>query len=592
MTGKVGALTGREIYQRLLAYVWPYKFVFLVSVVGMIFVAAAETTFAALLKPIMDGGFVEKDQAMIKLTPVLLIVVFLIRAFGSFADQYCISWVARKVVFDLRAQMFDRMIRFPTSYFDQQATSGLVSKLLYDVEQVAQASAVGLRICIKDSALCIALLSWMAYLSWQLTLVFLLLTPVVGLIVRKASLRFRKTSVGIQNSMASITEVATEAFQGHRIVKAYNGYQHENRSFEIANFANRRQVMRKALVASASVPLLIFIAGATVALMIYLAMSGVMVSFVSAGTFVSYLGAILLLMGPIKRLARVNEYLQTGIAAAHSTFLTLDESVEESGGRTPVRSLEGGLEFRNVSFRYSQDKPLALDDLSFKIQNGQTVALVGASGSGKSSIIALLLGFYSLQEGDILIAGTPISECSREGLRAQFGFAPQEAMLFNGTIKENVAYGQGQVDERILTKVVEATRIDSFSESLPSGLDGAVGEQGVRLSGGQRQRLSIARALYRQAPVLILDEATSALDTESESLIRAAIKTLAPEQTVLIIAHRLSTIVDADFILVLQDGRLVESGSHNDLIKLEGRYFELHRAQENGSESIDGGRNS
>jgi subfamily B ATP-binding cassette protein MsbA len=432
----------------------------------------------------------------------------------------------------------------------------------------------------------------MAYLSWQLTLVFLLLTPVVGLIVRKASLRFRKTSVGIQNSMASITEVATEAFQGHRIVKAYNGYQHENRSFEIANFANRRQVMRKALVASASVPLLIFIAGATVALMIYLAMSGVMVSFVSAGTFVSYLGAILLLMGPIKRLARVNEYLQTGIAAAHSTFLTLDESVEESGGRTPVRSLEGGLEFRNVSFRYSQDKPLALDDLSFKIQNGQTVALVGASGSGKSSIIALLLGFYSLQEGDILIAGTPISECSREGLRAQFGFAPQEAMLFNGTIKENVAYGQGQVDERILTKVVEATRIDSFSESLPSGLDGAVGEQGVRLSGGQRQRLSIARALYRQAPVLILDEATSALDTESESLIRAAIKTLAPEQTVLIIAHRLSTIVDADFILVLQDGRLVESGSHNDLIKLEGRYFELHRAQENGSESIGGGRNS
>ena len=592
MTGKVGALNGREIYQRLLAYVWPYKFVFLVSVVGMIFVAAAETTFAALLKPIMDGGFVEKDQAMIKLTPVLLIVVFLIRAFGSFADQYCISWVARKVVFDLRAQMFDRMIRFPTSYFDQQATAGLVSKLLYDVEQVAQASAVGLRICIKDSALCIALLSWMAYLSWQLTLVFLLLTPVVGFIVRKASLRFRKTSVGIQNSMASITEVATEAFQGHRIVKAYNGYQHENRSFEIANFANRRQVMRKALVASASVPLLIFIAGATVALMIYLAMSGVMVSFVSAGTFVSYLGAILLLMGPIKRLARVNEYLQTGIAAAHSTFLTLDESVEESGGRTPVRSLEGGLEFRNVSFRYSQDKPLALDDLSFKIQNGQTVALVGASGSGKSSIIALLLGFYSLQEGDILIAGTPISECSREGLRAQFGFAPQEAMLFNGTIKENVAYGQGQVDERILTKVVEATRIDSFSESLPSGLDGAVGEQGVRLSGGQRQRLSIARALYRQAPVLILDEATSALDTESESLIRAAIKTLAPEQTVLIIAHRLSTIVDADFILVLQDGRLVESGSHNDLIKLEGRYFELHRAQENGSESIGGGRNS
>ena len=585
MTDKVGALNGREIYQRLLAYVWPYKYVFLVSVVGMIAVAAAETTFAALLKPIMDGGFVEKDEAMIRLTPVLLIVVFLIRAFGSFADQYCISWVARKVIFDLRAQMFDRMIRFPTSYFDQQPTAGLVSKLLYDVEQVAQASAVGLRICIKDSVLCVALLSWMAYLSWQLTLVFLLLTPAVAVIVRKASLRFRKTSEGIQRSMASITQVATEAFQGHRIVKAYDGYQYENRSFEIANIANRQQAMRKALVASASVPLLIFIAGTTVALMIYLAMSGVMVSFVSAGTFVSYLGAILLLMGPIKRLARVNEYLQTGIAAAHSTFLTLDEPVEESGGHTPFRSIDGDLEFKNVSFRYAKDKPLALDNLSFKIQNGQTVALVGASGSGKSSIIALLLGFYPLQDGDILIAGTSIAECTREGLRAQFGFAPQEAMLFNGSIKENVAYGQGQVDERVLTKVIEASRIDSFSETLPSGLDGEVGEQGVRLSGGQRQRLSIARALYRQAPVLILDEATSALDTESESLVRAAIKTLVPKQTVLIIAHRLSTIVDADLILVMQDGRLVESGNHDDLIKSRGRYFELHRAQENGSES-------
>ncbi len=592
MKGKVGVLSGREIYQRLLAYVWPYRIIFLVSVIGMIAVAAAETSFAALLKPIMDGGFVEKDQAMIRLTPVLLVVVFLIRAFGSFADQYCISWVARKVVFDLRTQMFDRMIRFPTSYFDQESTSTLVSKLLYDVEQVAQASAVGLRICVKDSVLCIALLSWMTFLSWELTLVFLALTPVAAFIVRKASRRFRKTSEGIQDSMASITRVATEAFQGHRIVKAFSGYPHENRSFEIANVANRRQTMRKALVASASVPLLIFLSGATVALMIYLAMSGVLEAFVSPGTFVSYMGAILLLMGPIKRLARVNEYLQTGIAAAHSVFQILDDSVEDPGGHKPNGQFKNDLELKNVSFCYAEGKPLALDNLSFKILQGQTVALVGASGSGKSSIVSLLLGLYPLQSGEILMDGTPITDCSREWLRGQFGFAPQEALLFNGTIKENATYAQVLVDEKVLAKVIESTQIDSISRTLPSGLDGTVGEQGVRLSGGQRQRLSIARALYRQAPILILDEATSALDTKSEAVIREAIKAMGPTQTVLIIAHRLSTIVDSDLILVMQEGRLVESGTHDELMGLQGRYFELYRAQENARElsAIDSDR--
>ena len=584
MTAQVGTLNGREIYQRLLAYVWPYRGVFLVSVIGMIAVAAAETSFAALLKPIMDGGFVDKNQAMIRLTPVLLVVVFLIRAFGSFADQYCISWVARKVVFDLRAQMFDRMIRFPTSYFDQEPTSGLVSKLLYDVEQVAQASAVGLRICVKDSVLCIALLGWMTFLSWELTLVFLVLTPVAALIVRKASLRFRKTSEGIQNSMASITKVATEAFQGQRIVKAFSGYSHENRSFETANVANRNQTMRKALVASASVPLLIFLAGTTVALMIYLAMSGVLEAFVSPGTFVSYMGAILLLMGPIKRLARVNEYLQTGIAAANSVFRILDEAVEDADGHNPVDPFKSDLELKNVSFRYAEDKPLALDNLSIKIAQGETVALVGASGSGKSSIIALLLGLYPLQSGEILIDGKPISECSREWLRGQFGLAPQEALLFDGSIKENITYGQIEVDQKVLAGVIETTQIDSITNTLPAGLDWVVGEQGVRLSGGQRQRLSIARALYRQAPILILDEATSALDTESEALIREAIKAKGSHQTVLIIAHRLSTIVDSDIILVMQEGRLVESGTHSELMGLQGRYFDLHRAQETARE--------
>ena len=554
----------------------------------MILVAAAETAFAALLKPIMDGGFIERDAAMIKWAPGVLVIIFLVRSFGSFSDQYCIARVSRYVVYDLRALMFDRMIRLPSRYFDQHPSSLLVSKLVYDVEQVAVASSIAIRIFVKDSILCIGLLSWMAYLSWQLTLVFLVVTPIAAIIMQKANRRFRKTSEAIQRSMGWITHSAKEAFQGHRVVKAYGSYDHENERFEQANRDNRAQSMRKALVASVSVPLLIFFAGVTVAVIIYLSMSGVIKSLVSPGTFVSYLGAILLLMGPVKRLARVNEHLQTGVAAAESVFEVLDKPIEETGGSKMAENITGDIEFRNVTFQYEMTDNNALRDVSFRINRGETVALVGASGSGKTSIASLLLGFYRAQQGAILIDGSPIEDYQVEFLRSQIGFASQEAVLFDGSIESNVAYSAAQIDEKVLAEVVEASKISVFSDKLPDLLKTSIGEQGVRLSGGQRQRLTIARALYRCAPILIMDEATSALDNVSESQVKEGIKALSAERTVLIIAHRLSTVVEADRILVLQDGRVVEQGTHRQLLEMDGHYAALHVRQERGElESTD-----
>ncbi len=504
----------------------------------MILVAAAETAFAALLKPIMDGGFIERDAAMIKWAPGVLVIIFLVRSFGSFSDQYCISRVSRYVVYDLRTLMFDRMIRLPSRYFDQHPSSLLVSKLVYDVEQVAVASSIAIRIFIKDSILCVGLLSWMAYLSWQLTLVFLVVTPIAAVIMQKANRRFRKTSEAIQRSMGWITHSAKEAFQGHRVVKAYGSYDHENRRFEQANRDNRAQSMRKALVASVSVPLLIFFAGVTVALIIYLSMSGVIESLVSRNKM--------------------------------------------------AEKIDGDIEFKNVTFQYDMADNNALRDVSFRINRGETVALVGASGSGKTSIASLLLGFYRAQQGEILIDGSPIEHYQVEFLRSQIGFASQEAVLFDGSIESNVAYSVAQIDEKVLTEVVEASKISVFSDKLPDLLKTSIGEQGVRLSGGQRQRLTIARALYRCAPILIMDEATSALDNVSESQIKEGIKALSAERTVLIIAHRLSTVVEADRILVLKAGRIVEQGTHRQLLEMDGHYAALHfRQKKEELESTD-----
>jgi len=576
------AVKGTVLYRRLLSYVWPYKGIFLISVLGMAIVALAEVAFAALLKPIMDGGFVERDQEIIALTPFLLMGVFVARAVGAIADEYCIAWVSRRVIFDLRELLFAKILRLPAQYFDLNPTADLISRLIYDLEQVSTASTMAVRVMVKDILLGLGLVIWMFMLSWHLTLIFLLVTPLVAVVVRKASNRFRRSSEGIQDSMAGITHITKEALQGQKVVKAYGGYGEEESAFLEVNQANQRRSLRRAVVAAVSVPMLLLISGAGVSGIIYLALTDTIDQFVSAGTFVSYMGAILLLMSPIKRLARINEYIQAGLAAAGSVFHLMDQPEEPDTSADSGKVLSGRLDLEGVVFEYPRGQGRALDGVSFQVKAGETVALVGESGSGKSTVASLLLGFYHPTAGRILLDGEPIETFSKKELREQIALVPQEAILFDGSIEKNVFYGAGH-DPNIDTRALfHATGIDVFATH-----NEGVGELGSRLSGGQRQRVSLARALSRKGAMLVLDEATSALDMLSEDAMKHAISQFQGDRSVLVIAHRLSFVTHVDRIHVFASGKIIESGTHDSLLGQNGAYAKMWYTQQAQASSAE-----
>ena len=575
MTENEVPVKGFSLYRRLLGFVWPYKGIFLISVFGMAIVALSEVAFAALLKPVMDGGFVERDQEIIRMTPFLLMGVFAARAVGAIADEYCIAWVSRRVIFDLRELLFAKILRLPARYFDLNPTADLISRLIYDLEQVSTASTMAIRVMVKDILLGLGLVVWMFILSWHLTLIFLLVTPLVALVVRRASNRFRRSSKGIQDSMAGITHITKEALQGQKVVKAYGGYAEEESAFLEVNKANQRRSLRRAVVAAVSVPMLLLISGAGVSGIIYLALTDTVGEFVSAGTFVSYMGAILLLMSPIKRLARINEYIQAGIAAAGSIFRLIDEKEEYDSGIDSGRQLSGQLTLQGVVFDYPRGQARALNGVSFQVAPGETIALVGESGSGKSTVASLLLGFYDSTAGQILLDGAPIESFSKKELREQIALVPQEAILFDGSIEGNIYYGSGHDPDIDAAALLHATGIDLFHAD-----NDGVGELGSRLSGGQRQRVSIARALSRKGALLVLDEATSALDMLSEQAMKQAIAQFRKARSVLLIAHRLSFVTHADQIHVFAAGRIVESGTHDDLLALNGTYAKMWFTQQ------------
>ena len=584
MTEDDTLVKGFSLYRRLLGFVWPYKGIFLISVLGMAIVALSEVAFAALLKPVMDGGFVERDQEIIRMTPFLLMGVFVARAVGAIADEYCIAWVSRRVIFDLRELLFAKILRLPARYFDLNPTADLISRLIYDLEQVSTASTMAIRVMVKDILLGLGLVIWMFVLSWHLTLIFLLVTPLVALVVRRASSRFRRSSKGIQDSMAGITHITKEALQGQKVVKAYGGYAEEESAFLEVNQANQRRSLRRAVVAAVSVPMLLLISGAGVSGIIYLALTGTVGEFVSAGTFVSYMGAILLLMSPIKRLARINEFIQAGIAAAGSVFRLIDEPEERDSGIDSGRQLTGQLTLQDVVFEYPRGQARALNGVSFQIAPGETIALVGESGSGKSTVASLLLGFYRSTDGQILLDGAPIESYSKKELREQIALVPQEAILFDGSIEKNIYYGSGHDPDIDAATLFQATGIDLFCAD-----NDGVGELGSRLSGGQRQRVSIARALSRKGALLVLDEATSALDMLSEQAMKQAIAQFRKARTVVLIAHRLSFVTHADQIHVFAAGRIVESGTHDALLSQNGTYAKMwftQQAQAQSDESV------
>lgn len=565
------------LYRRLLGYAWPYKGVFLIAVLGMALLSATDAGFAALMKPLVDEGFVNKDPAMIRMVPPLIVGIFILRALGNFISQYAINWVGRRVTADLRRTMFAHFMYLPSDFFDSHSSSSLIAKLIFNLEQISKAVTEAVLTLVRDGLTMTALFVWMLYLNWRLTLLFLILTPVSGLLLRVMSRRFRKTSLQIQSSMADISKVVQEATAGQRVVKAFGAQPHEIETFTHSNERNRRQSMRKVAIAAIGTSLLMIVASVALALVIWMALG---TGDITAGGFVSYITATVWMMGPAKRLAKVNETVQTGLAAASSAFSVLDEAHERDTGTVVLERVRGRIEYRNVSFRYAASGAEVLHDVSFTVEPGQTVALVGLSGGGKTTTVSLLPRFYRVSGGAILLDGVDINDLTLANLRRHIAIVGQETTLFDDTIKNNIAYGQtGTIDEARLHEAARAAHVLEFAQTLPEGLDAQVGEKGLKLSGGQRQRVAIARALYKNAPILILDEATSALDTESEHFVQEAMERLKENRTTLVIAHRLSTIERADRIVVLARGRVVESGAHDELLERHGVYAGLYRKQ-------------
>jgi len=573
-------MTSSQLYLRLLGYVKPYWRAFAASLLGMIVVAATEPLVPALMKPMLDGTFVHKDQAMMRIVPVVIIAIFLVRGLATFISTYAINWVGNKLVMDLRATMFRKLLALPTPYYDDHATGSLISKLTFDVTQVTNAATSVVTVLVRDSIVVAGLLGWLFYLNWKLTLLTLLMAPVIAFIIRTLSKRMRTSSRDAQRAMGDITQVIEESVSAHKVVKLFGGQQYESARFnEQANWV-RRYAMKQAAASAANVPIVQMVAAIALAAIVYLVTLQSQADETTVGGFVSFIMAMLMLTAPIKRLTGVSEFLQRGLAAAESVFALLDTEGETDDGTVPIGRVRGELQFDSVQFSYAANLRPALQNITLRIAAGENIALVGASGSGKTTLANLVPRFYSPSGGRITLDGHDINGLTLASLRANIALVSQEVVLFNDTVAANIAYGQmREVPEAEIIAAATAAHAMEFIREWPAGLNTLVGERGVKLSGGQRQRIAIARAILKDAPILILDEATSALDSESERHVQAALETLMRGRTTLVIAHRLSTIEKADRIVVLQKGEIVEIGTHRELLTKDGVYAQLHSIQ-------------
>ena len=568
------------IYKRLLAYSLGYWPLLLLGVAGMAVSAASETGFVALMQPLLDGSFVNKDPAALKWVPVLLVLVFVARGVATFVVGYAMSTIGRGVIKHFRSRMFSRYLNLPAEYFDQVSSGELISKVTYDVEQLADAAVNSFTIVVRDSLTVLGLLGWMFFLSWKLAAAVLIVTPFVALLVAWITRRFRRISLRIQQSMGQVTHVTQEMIEGNRVVKIYGGMDYERDHFERVNEQNRRQHVKMAVTRSAGTPIVQFLVGIVLVGIIVFATAQQEQEGISVGVFMSFMVAMMALLTPIRRLTNVNSIVQKGIVAGESIFAVLDLPGERDDGRRELDSVRGDIRYEQVGLVYPGGDKRVLDDISFRVNAGETVALVGRSGSGKTSLVNLLPRLYEPTSGRILLDGVETDQLKLASLRRQIAYVGQRVTLFNDTIRNNIAYGElRDAPEADVIEAARAAHAWEFIQELPQGLNTEVGEKGLRLSGGQRQRLAIARALLKNAPVLILDEATASLDTESERHIQAALEALAASRTTLVIAHRLSTIEKADKILVMDAGRIVESGRHDELLRQGGVYARLHRLQ-------------
>ncbi|WP_339806234.1 lipid A export permease/ATP-binding protein MsbA [uncultured Marinobacter sp.] len=568
-----------QTYRRLLAYVKPFWLAFSLAIVGNVIYAAASTGMAAAMEYVIEAIQNPTQENRIMIT-LLIVGVFSLRGVGTFLSQYFISYVGRQVVNALRNQVFDRLMTLPSRYFDNNASGRLVSKLTFNVEQVAEATTNAVTITLREGLTIVGLLSFMFYTNWKLTLVFLAIGPLIAGVVSYASKRFRKISQRIQGSMGDITHVASESITGYRVVRTFGGEDYERERFQEVSHKNLKQSLKMASTQAISVPVIQVLVAIAIASLVWVMLSPEIRGSMSTGQLVAFITAATTMAKPIRQVTSVHATIQKGVAAAEDVFSTIDEEPEQDTGTLELERVEGNIRFDNVTFRYQEQLDNVLHQITLDIPAGQSVALVGRSGSGKSTMVSLLPRFYEIVEGDILIDGHSLKNFRLASLRAQIALVTQNVVLFNDTIASNIAYGSlgGHSEEEIREAAAKAHAME-FIERMPQGLNTMIGDNGVMLSGGQRQRLAIARALLKDAPILILDEATSALDTESERHIQEALEAVMKGRTTLVIAHRLSTIEKADRILVMENGRIIESGAHQELLALGGAYAQLHQMQ-------------